>query len=228
VQEAQSSSRSRLGSIAVPREDAFPAALRHTARVARLRRLTLWGSGTIVAVVGVVILIQMLRFLPVDLRFSHIGLKGTRITIESPKLVGYREDGRPYALKAKLGIQDISKPDVFELEKLEVRLETSGDSAVLLEAGHGLYDAKKDRADLTDSVRIHDDKNFDLQLQSAVMDFKASALTSDKPAKLKIDGGEVTSKSAEFSQIERRATFSGGVQSVLYGEAGDGAAAADE
>jgi lipopolysaccharide export system protein LptC len=221
LQEAPSSSRSRLGSILAPREDAFPAALRHTARVARLRRLTLWGSGMIVAIVGVIILFQMLRFLPVDLRFSHIGLKGSRITIETPRLVGYRQDGRPYALKARLGIQDMSKPDLFELENLEVRLETSGESAVLLEAGHGLYDAKKDRADLTEAVRIHDGKNFDLLLQSGVMDFKASTLTSDRPAKLKLDGGEVASNAAEFSQTERRATFTGDVHSVLYGEADD-------
>jgi lipopolysaccharide export system protein LptC len=221
LQEAPTTSRSRLGSLAAPRENAFPAALRHTARVARLRRATLWGSGIIVAAVGVVILFQTLRFLPVDLRFSHIGLKGTKITIETPKLVGYRQDGRPYELKAKLGVQDMSKPDLFELVKPEVRLETGDDSVVLLEAGNGLYDAKKDRADLKDAVRIHDNKSFDLQLRSAVMDFRAGALISNQPAKLQLDGGEVTAKSVEFRQAERRATFTGDVHSVLYGEADD-------
>jgi lipopolysaccharide export system protein LptC len=224
LQEAPTSSNSRLGSLAAPREDAFPAALRHTARVARMRRATLWGSGIIVAAVGVIILFQTQRFLPVDLRFSHIGMKGTKITIETPKLVGYRKDGRPYELKAKIGVQDMSKPDLFELEKLDVRLETGDDSAVLLEAGNGLYDAKKDRADLKDAVRIHDNKSFDLQLRSAVMDFRTGALTSDQPAMLHLDGGEVTAKSVEFNQSERRATFIGDVHSVLYGEADDEAA----
>jgi lipopolysaccharide export system protein LptC len=35
---------------------------------------------------------------------------------------------------------------------------------------------------------------------------------------LKIEGGEVVANAVEFSQKERRATFSGGVRSVLYGE----------
>lgn len=227
MQDAPPSSHSRLDAIVGPRESAFPQALRHTARVTRLRRATLWGSGIIVAVVGVIIAFQTLRFLPIDLRFSHIGLNGTKITIESPKLVGYRQDGRPYELRARLGVQDISKPDLFELEDLAVRLETGKDSAVLLEAGNGLYDAKKDRADLKNAVRIHDDKNFDLRLKSGVMDFKASTLISDQNATLKLDGGEVVANSVEFSQTDRRATFIGGVHSVLYGEAEDESAASD-
>ena len=218
MHDAPPSSHSRLGSIGAPRENAFPAALRHTTRVARLRRVTFWGSGLIVGLVAIVIAFQTLRFLPLDLRFAHIGLKGTRITIEAPKLVGYRQDGRPYELRAKLGIQDMAKPDLFELEGMEVRLETGAESTVLLDAGNGLYNSKKDKADLTQNVRIHDNKNFDLRLESAVMDFKASILTSDHRALLKLNGGEVTAKSVEFVQAERRATFIGDVHSVLYGE----------
>jgi lipopolysaccharide export system protein LptC len=221
LNEVSSTSRSRLDSLGGPRENAFPAALRHTTRVARLRRVTLWGSGVIVAIVAIIIGFQTLRFLPIDLRFAHIGLKGTRITIESPKLVGYRQDGRPYELRAKMGIQDMGKPDLFELDGVEVRLETGADSAILLTAGNGLYDAKKDRAELTNSVHILDHKDFDLALESAVMDFKASNLTSDRPATLKLNGGEVKGNSVEFSQTERRATFLGDVHSVLYGEDGE-------
>ncbi len=228
MQDAPPSSHSRLNSIVAPRESSFPQALRHTARVTRLRRATLWGSGIIVTVVGVIIAFQTLRFLPVDLRFSHIGLNGTRITIQSPKLVGYRQDGRPYELRARLGVQDMSKPDLFELEDLAVRLETGNDSAVLLEAGEGLYDAKKDRADLNNAVRIHDDKNFDLRLESGVMDFKANTLTSDRSATLTLDGGEVVADSVKFSQADRQATFIGHVHSVLYGETGDDAMTAGD
>ncbi len=85
MNEVSSTSRSRLDSLGGPRENAFPAALRHTTRVARLRRVTLWGSGVIVAIVAIIIGFQTLRFLPIDLRFAHIGLKGTRITIEFPE-----------------------------------------------------------------------------------------------------------------------------------------------
>ncbi|HEY8124573.1 MAG TPA: LPS export ABC transporter periplasmic protein LptC [Methylocystis sp.] len=210
--------RDRLGDFGVPRKSAFPEALRHTVRVARLRRWILWGAGGVVGIVGLGLLISSLRFLPADLSLARVALKGSRIVIESPKLVGYRKDGRPYEVRAVVGIQDLANPDVFELEQLEVRVENTKDNSIVLSAAKGLYNRKADLADMTGGVNIREDNNFDMRLESAVMDFKASVMTSDKPVLLKIDGGEVTAQSVEFSQKERHASFAGGVHSVLYGE----------
>jgi lipopolysaccharide export system protein LptC len=218
VHEASSTPRSRLGAIGAPRESAFPAALRHTARVARLRRLITWGVGGIVAVVVIVLGIKSLSFLPIDLRFSHITMKGTRITIEQPKLIGYRKDGRPYELSARLGVQDISVPDRYELEEVKSRLDAGPDKIVLMTATKGLYDSKKDRADLFEGVRIFDDKSYDLRLSRATVDFAAHRLTSDEPATLKLNCCEVTGNTLELAQNEQRMTFVGDVHSVFYGE----------
>ena len=212
------SARDRLGALVAPRRNAFPEALRHTTRVTRLRRWILWGAGGVVGIVGLGLLISSLRFLPADLSLARVALKGSRIVIESPKLVGYRKDGRPYEVRAVVGVQDLTKPDVFELEQLEVRVENTKDNSIVLSAEKGVYNRKADHADMTGGVNIRDDKNFDMQLESAALDLKASMMTSDKPVLLKIDGGEVTAQSVEFAQKERRATFAGGVHSVLYGE----------
>jgi lipopolysaccharide export system protein LptC len=153
-------------------------------------------------------------------------MKGSRITIESPKLVGYRPDGRPYELRAKVGIQDMSTPDLFELEELDVRLDSGPDQQVLLKAATGLYDSKKDRADLSGGVRIYDDKSYELLLESAIMDFKASTLTSERHSTLSLNGGKIWGNSVEVVQGERRLTFVGGVHSVLYGDDDEAAAKA--
>jgi lipopolysaccharide export system protein LptC len=194
--------------------------------VARLRWFMLWGVGGIVTVVAVIVGFQFVRFLPIDLRFSHVAMKGSRITIESPKLVGYRPDGRPYELRAKVGIQDMSTPDLFELEELDVRLDSGPDQQVLLKAATGLYDSKKDRADLSGGVRIYDDKSYELLLESAIMDFKASTLTSERHSTLSLNGGKIWGNSVEVVQGERRLTFVGGVHSVLYGDDDEAAAKA--
>lgn len=214
----ESSSRDRLSGLTARRESAFPAALRHTARVTQMRRWILWGAGGVVALVGVALLVSSLRFLPVDLNLARVALQGTRIVIETPKLIGYRKDGRPYEVRAKVGVQDMAHPDVFELEGLEVRVENARDSSIVMTAEKGVYNARADHADLSGGVNIRDDKNFDMKLAAAVMDFRASVLTSDQPVVLKITGGEVKADAVEFSQKERRATFSGKVHSVLYGE----------
>jgi lipopolysaccharide export system protein LptC len=217
--------RGRLGGIGAPRADAIPDARRHTARVARLRRFIVWAAGGVVALVLLALGFQALSFLPADLRFAHIALKGTRITIETPKIVGYRQDGRPFEIRARLGAQDMARPDTFELEGLEVRIENADDNTIKMSSGKGVYNAKNERAEFSDGVSIRDDKNFDMRMEAAVMDFKASVMTSDRPVKLMLHGGEVTAKSVEFMHKERRAAFVGEVHSVLYGEQDDDAPA---
>ena len=60
-------------------------------------------------------LVRSISFLPVNLSFSRIVTQGTRITIESPKLVAYRKDGRPYELRARTAVQDWIIPTIYEL-----------------------------------------------------------------------------------------------------------------
>lgn len=210
--------RDRLASIVAPRRDAIPQARRHSMRVARLRRWLLWGSGVILGAVAIGVAFHSLRFLPADLRFARIAMQGTRITIETPKLVGYRKDGRPYELRARVGVQDIAKPDVFELEQLEVHIQSDNDSNVVLTAEKGVYDAKKDYAYLSGGARIFDSKHYDMSSEAAVIDFRGSIVTSDRPTKLTLDRSIVMSQAVEFSHNERRATFTGGVHTTLPGD----------
>lgn len=212
--------RDRLAALTARRESAFPDALRHTARVTRLRRWILWGVGGTVGLVALGLVVSSLRFLPIDLSLSRVALKGTRIVIETPKLVGYRKDGKPYEIRARVGVQDITTPELFDLDGLDVRVETEGEKPVVLTAAKARYSTKDDRADMSGGVVISDKKNFDMRMESAAMDFRASVMTSDKPVTLDIDGGRVVADSVEFSQKERRASFSGNVRSVLYGEDG--------
>jgi len=217
--ESSQGSRDRLASFGARRTNAIPAAKLHTSRVAKLKRGIIWGVALLGATIFLVAAYKSLRLLPIDLRFAQIGLDGSRITIKTPKLVGYRQDGRPYELTAQFGVQDMTKPDVFELSRVDVRLESGPGEAVLLTSGAAVYNAKADRADLSDSVHIRNEKGFDLALKSAVMNFKASVLTSDEPAILKLDNTTVTADAVEFSQKEQRATFAGHVHTVIEGDA---------
>lgn len=217
--------RDRFGAIGVRRASAIPEARRHSTRVLRLRRWILWCCATILGVVVIGIALQSFRFLPVDWRLARIGLNGSRIIIESPKLVGYRKDGRPYELRARQGVQDMAAPNIFELEMLEVRVENDNGAVTVLSAAKGVYDSKRNYADLTGGVRIYDDNRYDMRFESAAMDFHANIMTSDRPVTLTLEQAEVAAQSVELAQIERRATFTGAVHSVFRGEDDDASAA---
>ena len=210
--------RDRLSAITAPRASAIPQAMRHSARVTRLRRWILWSAALIVVSVGLGLLVSSFRFLPSDLNLQRIALKGTSIIIDEPKLVGYQKDGRPYEIRARQGVQDITRPDVFDLEGLDIRIESADAGAVSMTAARGHYNARADRAEMSGGVNMRDSKSFDMRVESAVFDLKSSKMTSDKPVKVRLVGGEVDGKSIEFSEKERRASFRGGVHSLIYGE----------
>ena len=90
----------------------------------------------------------------------------------------------------------------------------------MLTSDAAVYDGKQDRAELSNGVRISDDKNYDLRLENATMDFKASTLISQRPATLKLECCDVDGKSVELAQGESRMTFTGAVHSVFHGDAG--------
>lgn len=224
---AQPTQRKLLEAIGAPRASAVPEARRHTARVVRLRRFLLWSCATVVVVVVAGLALHSLRLLP-DLQFAHIALQGTRITIEDPRLVGYRKDGLPFEIRAKIGIQDVTSPDVVELEKLDVRIDNSSGAATKLSAAKGIYNSKLDHADLSGVVRIYDDKHYDMRLETATIDFGPAVMKSDKSVTLTLDSAVVSAQSVELAQSEQRMSFTGAVHSVFKGEepsaAEDGAA----
>ena len=217
----QDGRRDRLASFTAPRASQIPVAMRHSERVARLRRVIVWSVGVIVAFCAVLVTWHFLSSLSVDLRFAHIGFKGTRITLESPRLVGYQKNGRSYELVARVGVQDLTTPDILELEGLEAKLDVDGGQPVLLTSATAVYDSKQDRANLSNGVRIFDEKRYDLKMEAGQMDFKASTLVSDRPASLKLDCCDVDGKSVQLSQSESRVTFVGAVHSVFHGETAD-------
>jgi lipopolysaccharide export system protein LptC len=107
-----------------------------------------------------------------------------------------------------------------------VRIDNGDDEAITLTAENGVYNSKIDHADLAGAVRIDNAKNLDLRMETAAVDFKAGVMSSDRPATLKLDKGEVSARSVEFSQKEQRATFVGDVHSVFYSADEDEASAA--
>ena len=59
-------------------------------------------------------------------------IKGTKITMQQPRLTGYTDDSRPYEFTAKLGRQDITKPDLMDLHQIQAKIEMEDKSMVNL------------------------------------------------------------------------------------------------
>ena len=113
-----------------PRRDAFRAAGRHTARVRLLRRVVL--AGALLGSAGVIAFafFNPFRIAIPGVSIDGVGLSGSRVTMQHPKLTGFRSDGRPYDLVASSAVQDAKTPSQLELHDIDAHVTMADQSVV--------------------------------------------------------------------------------------------------
>lgn len=203
-----------------PWRGAFKAAGRHSARVRFLRRAIIGACVVAVGVVLVVGLFDPFRRLPRNITIGQVHVDGTRITVESPKITGFQQDGRPYEVKARAGIQDTTTPNVVELNGIDAKIGLNDASTLQVIADHGVYDSLRDRLALDGSAQIKNDVRYSIFMKTAQMDFKTGSLTSREPVNVVLQGGVVA---ADQMVVENdgKVSFEGDVKSVIESGAND-------
>jgi lipopolysaccharide export system protein LptC len=170
------------------RERAFLTARRRSARVRFLRKAILIGAtGTVAAMVAIAI------FNPFStkfgsLSFSALSVDGTKIAMARPRLAGFRADGQPYSLTAERALQDIKRPTIVELEKVNGEIGMAGGEATRISADAGVYDSVSQNMQLSKNIRIGNDR-FEVRLKTADIDFKSGVYQSDEPVEVHVGEG---------------------------------------
>ena len=198
-----------------PRRDAFRAAGRHTARVRLLRRLVLFGStgGTIAVLLFA--FFNPFRITVAGVAVSGIGLGDGKVTMEHPKLTGFKADGRPYELLADRAIQDVKKPNVLALEKIDAHVTMADKSVVHIVSDSGLYDSSEETMRLTSPAHLTSDNGLDAHLQSASVEFKTGTVDTRDPLTIVMNTGTISADSMHMVDNGRLATFVGHVHTVV-------------
>lgn len=207
----------------VDRAAAFADAGRHTLRVRILR----WGivlcALAVLAGAAGFALLDRFGMRPVDLSLARATLDGTRVTMDAPKLNGFRRDGRPYEVRARTGVQDVRSPKIIELNEIEANLQTADRTSVRVLAPEGVFDSGADKMRLqggTESVRVTSTSGYNIIMRSADMDFKTGALRSSEPVAVTMTNGTVRSDSLDVTGNGASVSFIGNVRSVIMPEAG--------
>jgi lipopolysaccharide export system protein LptC len=197
------------------RSAAFRAADRHSKRVRFLRGAILVGCLVGTAILLLVGVFDPFGRLPKNISVSRAGLDGTRITMEAPKLSGYRQDGRPYDLTASNGVQDIHKPSIIELNQVDAHFTLSDNSVAHLEAPAATFDSGRNLMTFPQRVQITSNSGYDIRLLSAEMDVKAGTMLSHDPVSVKMTKGTIAANSLAMTDGGHETTFDGNVRSVF-------------
>jgi lipopolysaccharide export system protein LptC len=79
----------------------------------------------------------MLAKVPIDV--GHLVVSGTKITMQQPRLAGFTNDNRHYDLTARAAAQDLTKPDVIELQGIRANVEMQDSISYETTAQNGVY-----------------------------------------------------------------------------------------
>jgi lipopolysaccharide export system protein LptC len=196
---------------------AFASAGRHTGRVRLLRRGIIVFCSVTVSLGAIVIFFDPFSRLA-HLSIGGVGLQGTKITIDTPRLAGKRRNGMPYEVRAAQGMQDMLKPEIVELIRLDAKAQMTENDWVNLTANQGIYNSAKDELSLTGVVRIRSNAGYDMKTQSALMELKTGLMKTTEPVKVALKAGSVEADRMQIVDSGQQVVFEGNVHSVILPE----------
>lgn len=199
--------------------DAYGVAMRHSRRVRLLRRAIPIGAAAAVAAIVFFAFVNPFRALPAGVSIGNVSLNGTRITMELPRLTGFKSDNRPYEVTAQWAAQDIKTPSIIELRDLRARVVMQDKSIATVQSQQGVYDSSNEKLDLRDDVRVRTEAGYDVRMKSARVDFRAGNVFSDDPVTVNFNGGTIDAARVDMYDSGAHIVFEGRVRTVMKPEA---------
>jgi lipopolysaccharide export system protein LptC len=196
----------------------YRAALRHSRHVRWLR------LGVPAALAAALLMIVGANYMPnvgslrLPGELGNLVIKGTKVTMQQPKLTGFTIDSRPYEFTANSAEQDITKPDLMELHQIQARIEMEDKSMVNLTSNSGSYDMKSEMLMLTDKVHVVSSTGYEARLSEAAVDVHNGTVVSETPVWVKLTNGVINAKRLEIRDGGDVIRFGGGVTMVIQPE----------
>jgi lipopolysaccharide export system protein LptC len=154
---------------------------------------------------------------------GKLAVQGSKITMELPRIAGFTRDQRAYELNAETAVQDISSPDIVELQNLRARMEMQDKDVVTVTANSGTYSTKADKVVLRDQVVVTSQQGYRALLREAAIEMKKGNVVSDQPVEITLPNGLLRANRLEIVDSGDLIRFDGGVVLNIDGEKPAGA-----
>jgi lipopolysaccharide export system protein LptC len=199
---------------------AFRAAVRHS-RLVRILRVAI-PAAVAVLVVGTLVFsfllkpLNVLAKLPVDAK--GLVVSGTKIMMQQPRVAGFTRDNRRYVLTAQAAGQDITKPDLVELQGINATMEMKDQDTFETTAREGVFNSKTELLTLRHDIVVTSVSGYRALLSEAVVDIKGGKIVSEKPVQVKTAAWTINSNRMEVIDSGDVMRFERGVTVVLTPE----------
>lgn len=196
---------------------AFDAARRHSRLVTVLRAAI--PAACVVSIAGIALFTVFDPFAPLDrtVAVSTEGVTGSQITMQLPKLSGFKRDLRSYDVTAASAVQEVRRPTEMQLSRPEARIEIEKDRYARIVAEQGLYDSATEKMRLAGNVQLRSDQGYEVELSDADVNLKAGSIASGNPVRVKLTNGVITADSILAEDSGKVIRFDGHVTSLFNG-----------
>ncbi len=192
---------------------AYGLARRHTRLVRFLRFAIPLGAALSFASFIVLPFISPFRIAGVSV--GAIKMDGTRVTMETPRLSGYRKDNKPYEVTALSAVQDVRVPNVIELHQMTARIVNADDTVINLTALNAVFDSQKEQLQLRNDVKVRTQNGQEAFLKSADVDFKAGTVRSGEAVTVRLPDMSVSADGLDIVDNGASITFTGRVSALI-------------
>jgi lipopolysaccharide export system protein LptC len=208
---------------------AFRAAVRHSRHV-RFLRIAVPGVVllAVMGAFGISLLLSPLRALsklPVDL--GSVVLAGTKIMMQQPRIAGFTRDNRRYDLTAQAAGQDLTKPDMVELQGIHATMEMQDNALFETTAQAGLYNSKTEMLTLSNNIVVTSNTGYKALLSEAALDIRAGKIISEKPVYVDTGMMSINANRLEVTDGGDVMRFERGVTVLLQAETAEQVSSAE-
>ena len=193
----------------------YRAARRHS-RYVRLLRL-----GVPAGILAMLFMVVAANYMPpigglrLPGELGKLVIKGTKITMQQPRLTGFTNDSRAYEFTANAAAQDITKPDLVELHAPHAKIQMQDKSTVTMSAVSGVYNMKSEMLTLSDDIDLVSSIGYEGRLSEALIDVRKGSVVSEKPVSVKLLNGFLNAQRLEVVDNGAMVRFGGGIAMTI-------------
>ena len=194
----------------------FRRARRHSRRVRLLRVAIPVVLAVSLVAITLVIWFNPLRLLSeLPIGVDGLVISGSKMTMAQPRLSGYMRDDRRYELSASAAAQDITRPDIVDLQQPRASLEMLDRSKIDMQAAVGIFDRKAGVLTLRRDIVLTSTSGYEVRLSQAVIDVHNGDIVSEQPVEVKMQQGTLNANRLEITKSGEIIRFDGGVTMTL-------------
>jgi lipopolysaccharide export system protein LptC len=116
---------------------------------------------------------------------------------------------------ARAAAQDITKPDVLELEDIRATMDMKGSGTFEVLAQSGVFETKNDKLLLQRNIRLNS-ANYQATLSEAVVNVRTGNLISEKPVEVTMTQGVVNANRLQVMNSGEIVLFDQGVTVLIH------------